>query len=117
MSVQHAGNRGKSEKEDSHRGLKAVVIGMGVMLIGGLVLLFVLAYQKMTNPEKFAKPVVRAKSECNMEAKLALPEGNITEVMTFEKSLSFQIETEAGLVWISIDRCHGDELSRITISR
>jgi hypothetical protein len=52
-----------------------------------------------------------------MEAKLALPEGNITEVMTFEKSLSFQIETEAGLVWISIDRCHGDELSRITISR
>ncbi len=120
MDKQHGISPRKSEKEDSHRGLKAVVIGMGIALIGGLILLFALAYKKMTDPEAFAKkkPAIEAAAptKCDLQAAYALPDGKISEMMTFETTVSFTMAREDGLEWLSIDRCSGEVLSHLRVT-
>ena len=48
----------QSKEEDTHRGLKIVVIAMGIALIGGLILLFGLAFKKMTSPKPKPEPAI-----------------------------------------------------------
>lgn len=93
------------------KGLKRLVYAMGITLMGGMVLLVVLLYQRL--PEEISPST----GEKGCPSSVVLPEGVHIEHMALDKrQLAFLIK-EKDMQYVSIfDSCSGKVVQRIEIN-
>ena len=105
---------------DSNRGLKLVVISMGLVLIGGTILLFVLAFKKIN--DKVGDPakahIPREYRDCG-EHELALGAGEEITHVEFDGVIARLVveRPDGGVAIRMVQACTGDLLSNLTIKR
>jgi hypothetical protein len=103
---------------DPNRGLRLVVISMGMILVAGTILLFVLAYHKMNAPqsEKDAARVPRDWRGC-IEKSYPLGAGEAVDDVQFDGMVTRVIISlpNGGMRLLTVQGCSGEILQRLTI--
>ncbi len=106
------------KKDDDHRGLKFIVLSLGVLLIGGTILLFVGIVQKMQKQEKAETDYSLPKDyrDCR-DATIALGEEEVMEDYIIEGRIMHVISSDAGQTMHVrlIDLCGGRQINHMTI--
>ncbi|MCI5049388.1 MAG: hypothetical protein MRY32_03550 [Rickettsiales bacterium] len=104
--------------EDSNRMLRMVVIGMGLVLIGGTILLFVVAFQKMNN-KNIAKSHAKLPygyRECG-DHEVPLADGERIEAIEFDEMImrvTIRIP-RGGKKVTMLHACTGEHVGSVTI--
>ena len=109
----------KPEKEvDSNRMLRIVVISMGLLLIGGTILVFALAFQKVNGEliEKSHVKVPREYRQCGNN-EIQLGDGESLKSMEFEESVVRLIVSlpDGGTAARVVQLCTGKQLGSLTV--
>lgn len=106
-------------EKDPNRALKWVVISMGMLLIGGTILLFILVFKKMAHqmPDAQNAMIPRAYRECG-EHTLKLPKGTTIESVKYEGTIArILARNAAGETMIVLaDSCSGKKLGELHIT-
>jgi len=109
----------KTDKpQDSNRGLKLVVISLGLLLIGGTILLFVLAFKKIS--DKAVEPVnahiPKEYRQCG-EHKITLQSGEAIESIDFDGVVArLVIESpDGGKAIRAVHLCSGEVLGNLML--
>lgn len=104
--------------EDSNRVLRWVVISMGFVLLGGTVLLFVLAFQKIRDKAAQAehKTIPKDYRECGHH-RLTLQKGETVQDILWEGPIARVTTRQKGgaTVLRMVQSCTGQELGSLTI--
>ena len=108
-----------TRSEDSHRGLKLVVIALGFALIGGTVLLFVLAFQKMqdrTQDKATQDYIPRAYRDCQ-DATIALRDVVMIHQVEYDAHIArMRAEaTDGSQLLLLVNSCSGTVLNRVEL--
>lgn len=107
-----------SNNPDSNRALKMVVISMGLVLIGGTILLFVLVFNKMTNKDESGEiHVPRAYRHCE-QTDVPLSIGETVKRIEFDGMVARVItELPQGSTSLKlVHSCSGELLGSVTLS-
>lgn len=112
---------GVQKEKDPNRGLKLVVISMGMLLIGGTILLFVMAFKKMndrTHQEIADLRIPPAYRECG-EHTLTLPAGYVLKTVKFDGKVARLVATTDAGEWVIVlaDSCSGHQLGALSVRR
>jgi len=109
----------KTDKpQDSNRGLKLVVLSLGLLLIGGTLLLFVLVFKKITSKpvEPTNAHIPREYRQCG-EHKMMLQAGEVIETIDFDGVVArLVIELpDGGKAIRAVQICSGETLSNLVV--
>ena len=92
---------------------------MGLLLIGGTILLFVLAFKKMAKdePESGTAHIPLAYRECS-EQTLHLPDVHLIERVAFDGSVARLVtrDEQGRMALVLVDGCKGTKLGQVTLS-
>lgn len=103
---------------DSNRALKFVVVSMGMVLIGGTILLFVLIFSKMSNKESNADIHTPSTYRHCENTEIALQAGETVKRIEFDGVVARIItDLPAGGTGLKlVHSCSGELLGSVTLS-
>ena len=110
-------NKIKDDGGNNLKVLKFIVHFMGVLLIGGIILLFILVIQR--NQEKNAEKLANSGAACQQEAFTLPQRGNVKSIAKNEKdnTMTIVLESYTSQHIVTVDLCKFNILSQIIVNR
>lgn len=101
------------QKEPSHRGLKILVGSMGLLLIGGTILLFVLVGARIKDRME-GKPGASGRGCAEQEVNITQYGANMQNIVFDDRTIDLLVHQPDGNVRaLRIHRCSGEILSNV----